>query len=448
MRDAKTQARWTLGILFAINLLNFWDRFIFGAVAEPIRKEWTLSDSQIGWLATAFTLLYAVVGLPLGRLADRWKRPTILGVGVAVWSLLTAFSGLAWNYTSLFGARLGVGVGEASCAPASSSLIGDLYPAHQRGRAISFFMLGLPIGGFIGTWVSGHVAAAYGWRMAFYAACVPGLLLAILAFRLAEPVRGAAEEPGLAEGQHDGSPYWRVLKIPTMRWVIISGALFNFNAYALTTFLPAFLSRIHSLTLKDANTVTAVVYSGVGMLGMLLGGWAVDHWKNRWANFRLLLPAVAFLVNAPCLYLALKRPPGDLTGFIALMAIACLFQFMYYGGVYAAIQDVIPPTLRGTAMAWYFMVMYLLGGSFGPVITGRTSDYFARLAMTAAGASSMTEAFRAAGLHSAMYIIPAGALVLAAVLFAAAKTVGQDMHELRTWMTPGGKLSRAAESEG
>jgi MFS family permease len=448
LRDAKSQARWTLGILFAINLLNFWDRFIFAAVAEPIRKEWLLSDSQIGWLATAFTLLYAVVGVPLGRLSDRWKRPTILGLGVAVWSLLTAFSGMAWNYTSLFAARLGVGVGEASCAPASNSLIGDLYPANQRGRAISLFMLGLPIGGFIGTFVSGQVAAAYGWRMAFYAACIPGLLLAILAFRITEPVRGSAEEPGLAEGQHDGSPYWRVLKIPTMRWIIASGALFNFNAYALITFLPAYFSRIHSLSLRDANTLTAIVHSGMGIPGMLLGGWAVDHMKNRQANGRLLVPALASLLTAPFLYLALRRPAGDLTGFVLLTAVSCLFTFMYYGGVYAAIQDVIPPRLRGTAMALYFMAMYLLGGSFGPVITGRTSDYFARIAMTNAGATSMTEVFRAAGLHSAMYIIPAGALVLSAVLFAASKTVGRDMHELRVWMTPGRKLSRAVESQG
>ena len=449
MADAKSQARWILGILFAINLLNFWDRYIFAAVAEPIRKEWTLSDAQIGWLATAFTLLYAVVGVPLGRLADRWKRPTILGLGVAAWSLLTAGSGLAWSYGSLFAARLGVGIGEASCAPASSSLIGDLYPASRRGRAISLFMLGLPIGGLIGTYVSGQLAGTYGWRMAFYAACIPGLILAILALRIVEPVRGAAEEAGLAEGPVKGSPYWRVLKIPTMRWVILSGAVFNFNAYALTTFLPAFLSRIHSLSLKDANTVTAVVYSGVGILGMMLGGWAVDHLKNRWANVRLLFPAVAFLVNAPCLYLALGRPAGDLAGFIVLMAIASLFQFMYYGGVYAAIQDVIPPTLRGTAMALYFMAMYLLGGSFGPVITGRTSDYFARLALTTAGETSMTEAFRAAGLHSAMYIIPAGALVLAAVLFAAARTVAQDMHELRMWMSrPQEDIPLVAEIEG
>src|SRR5437899_6985043 len=176
----KDQARYTLAILFAINLLNFYDRQILGALVEPIRKQWALTDSQIGWLATAFTLLYAVVGVPFGRLSDRWKRPQLLSLGVAAWSLLTAASGFAWGYGSLFAARLGVGVGEATCAPTANSLIGDLYPAARRARALAFFMLGLPLGNFLGTFASGLIAAGYGWRMAFYVACIPGLFIAAL----------------------------------------------------------------------------------------------------------------------------------------------------------------------------------------------------------------------------------------------------------------------------
>src|SRR5712664_3508488 len=192
------RARYTLAILFAINLLNFYDRQIPGALVEPIRKQWALTDSQIGWLATAFTLLYALVGVPFGRLSDRWKRPQLLSLGVAAWSLLTAASGFAWGYGSLFAARLGVGVGEAACAPAANSLIGDLYPAARRAHALSLFMLGLPIGNFMGSFIRGHVAAAYGWRMAFYVACLPGLLLAVLAMRLFDPPRGASESAPLA----------------------------------------------------------------------------------------------------------------------------------------------------------------------------------------------------------------------------------------------------------
>ncbi len=168
MKAPTIRARYTLAILFAINLLNFYDRHIPGAIVEPLRKDWGLSDAQIGWLATAFTLLYAVVGVPFGRLSDRFQRSKLLGLGIAVWSLLTAASGLAWNYGALFAARLGVGIGEATCAPASNSLIGDLYPARQRARALSFFTLGLPLGGFLGIFLSGRIAAAHGWRVPFY----------------------------------------------------------------------------------------------------------------------------------------------------------------------------------------------------------------------------------------------------------------------------------------
>src|SRR5260370_27013726 len=123
---------------------------MLGALVEPIRKQWALTDSQIGWLATAFTLLYALVGVPFGRLSDRWKRPRLLSLGVAAWSLLTAASGLAWGYGSLFAARLGVGVGEATCAPTANSLIGALYSAARRARALSLSSLRLPFGTCVG----------------------------------------------------------------------------------------------------------------------------------------------------------------------------------------------------------------------------------------------------------------------------------------------------------
>lgn len=435
MNQPKEKAGYTLAILFAINLLNFYDRAIFGALAEPIRKEWALSDSQIGWLATAFTLLYAVVGVPLGRLADRWKRPLLLGWGVAAWSILTAASGFAWNYGSMFAARLGVGVGEAACAPAANSLIGDLYPAARRGRALAFFMLGLPLGNFLGTLVSGHVAAAYGWRMAFYIACVPGLLLALPAMRVLDAPRGAAESSRVAGRLSLGSPYKLVLRIPTLRWIIVTGALFNFNMYAIATFLPAYLARYHSLDLRQSNTAAAIVLGLSGVFGLLLGGWAADRVFTVRANGRLLVCAGSAFLTASCIYLALNLSRGRVIFFVALMGTGCMAGYVYYSAVYATIQDVVQPRLRGTAMALYFFAMYVLGGSFGPVLTGKLSDHFARSAMATAGASTLNEHFRAVGLHSAMYVIPVCSALLVVVLLGACRTVSGDMRELRTWMS-------------
>jgi MFS family permease len=447
--DPRHGARSALIVLFAINLLNFFDRNMFGAVVEPIRKEWALNDSQIGWLATAFIFLYAFVGVPFGRLSDRWKRPRILGIGVAVWSLLTAASGMAWSYSTLLAARVGVGIGEASCAPASSSLIGDLYPAEHRARALSLFMLGLPLGTFFGNLVSGRLAAAYGWRVPFYVACMPGLVLALLALQIPEPLRGAAETAPLAGRPDEGSPYWCVLRIPTIRWLIISGALFNFNMYTISTFLPALLSRYHGLNLKQANAAAAIVLGAVGIPGLLLGGWAADHvFRNR-SNGRLLPASGSLLLAAVCICLALTRPAGSPLSFSLLMGTGCLFCYVYYSGVYAAIQDVVQPSLRATAMAIYFCAMYLLGGSVGPVLTGKLSDHFARLSMITAGESSISDAFRAVGLHDAMYVIPLCSFILSMVLFAATRTVSRDMNELQVWMTqPKGKAPSAAKTVG
>ncbi len=433
-QDQRNHARYALLVLFGINMINFFDRQILAAVTEPIRKEWMLTDTQMGFLNTVFTLIYAFAGVPLGRLADRGSRTKVLAIGVTVWSLLTAASGLAWSYWSLFLARLGVGVGEASCAPSANSLIGDLFPPHKRARAISIFMLGLPVGIFLSNLISGRVAQAYGWRMPFFIAVVPGVLLAVFAMRMHEPKRGAAEAYQIVGHEGEGSPYWRVLRIPTMWWIILSGALHNFNAYAVNGFMPAYLGRYHGLSLQQANTISAFVLGAVGIVGLLLGGWAADWISHKRANGRILLSALSLAVSTPCVYLALGQPKGSLVAFVALMGLGWMLIYVYYVTVYPAIQDVVEPSLRGTAMALYFAAMYVLGGSFGTLILGMLSDHFAKSAMAAAGAVVMAESFRAAGLHSAFYVVPVISLVLAAVLFAASRTVATDMEKLQRWM--------------
>ena len=189
----KKAVYYALAVLFFINALNFFDRQIIGAVGEPIRKEFGLSDSALGALNVAFTLIYAFVGLPLGKLADKFERRKILSVGVLIWSVFTAASGLANSFWQIFALRLGVGIGEASCAPAANSLIGDYFPATKRAKATSVFMLGLPVGLALSFYVSGAVAKEYGWRSAFFVAGLPGLLCVIFAFFIREPIRGAVE---------------------------------------------------------------------------------------------------------------------------------------------------------------------------------------------------------------------------------------------------------------
>ncbi|MDX2044046.1 MAG: MFS transporter [Acidobacteriota bacterium] len=436
----QNQAWFALVVLFLINTMNFFDRQIAASVGKPIIDEFKLTDSDFGNMAMAFTLIYAAVGVPLGRWADRGNRSRILSIGVAAWSLFTAAGAAAWNYLSLFVARMLVGVGEASCSPAGNSLIGDLYPASKRARATSIFMLGLPIGIFLSNMFGGVIAKNYGWRRTLLIAAIPGLILAGLAFFIKEPNRGATEAVKIEHEHHTGwEPYRRVLSIPTMWWIILSGALHNFNAYAVNSFMPLYLGRYHGLDVADAGYVSAVVLGAVGVVGLLGGGLAADWARKKSPNGRMLVSAWSLLISTPCVYLALNVPKGSLTSFMILMGVGWMMIYVYYVTVYPAVQDVVEPSLRGTAMALYFFAMYLLGGAFGAKILGNLSDYFAKQAMTDAGATVMAESFRAAGLHSAFYVAPVVSLILAAVLFAGARTVAGDMEKLQQF------LQRAAE---
>src|SRR4051794_24327381 len=263
-------AGYALAVLFAINLMNFFDRQLLGGVGEGIRREWALSDTALGLLGTVFTLLYAIVGLPLGRLSDRLARRKILAAGVFVWSVLTALSGVARSFSQLIVARLGVGVGEATCSPASTSLIGDLYPSTARARAVAVWMLGLPLGLGLANGAGGWILQNWGWRNAFYLAAIPGILCAIAAWSMTEPKRGTLEQHAVGERVRPGNPYMLVLSTPTMLWVIVSGALHNFNMYALGAFVSPFLVRFHHMTFVKAGWVAACVYgfSGIGGFGI------------------------------------------------------------------------------------------------------------------------------------------------------------------------------------
>jgi predicted MFS family arabinose efflux permease len=431
--DQKKNAKYALAVLFAINTMNFYDRQIIASVSKPIIDEWGLSDTALGLMGTAFIFFYAIVGVPFGIWADYGSRKKLLGFAVALWSLFTAASGLAWGYASLFVARMGVGVGEAGCSPAGNSLIGDLYPANRRGRAIAIFMLGLPIGIFLSNMLSGIIAKAYGWRTTFLVATIPGLVLAFLALKIIEPPRGASEPVKVSEKPSGMLSFLGVLAIPTMWWIIISGALHNFNAYAVNSFIPLYLGRHHGLDIREANLIAAVVLGAVGVVGLIVGGWAADWARKKSPRGRMIVAALALLISTPCVYLAIEQPKGSLIAFMGLMGFGWMLIYVYYVSVYPAIQDVVAPGLRGSAMALYFFGMYFLGGAYGTSITGYLSDRFAMQAMIAAGGTSL-EPFRAVGLQKAFYAVPVVSLILTFVLFAGALTIARDMEKLQKWI--------------
>ncbi|MBX3290841.1 MAG: MFS transporter [Acidobacteria bacterium] len=434
MVDQKTSvtrasAWFALVVLFLINMVNFFDRLIIGAVGEPIRREFELSDASLGLLSAAFTLLYAFVGIPFGRLADRIPRKNILAAGVFVWSLLTFASGFARNFWQIFLLRLGVGVGEASCAPAATSLISDLFPEEKRARAMSIFMLGLPVGIALSFWVSGTVAQTYGWRAAFFVAGVPGILLAAAAMFIREPARGAAA-PQAEPIEKIERPFRKILSSRTMIWLILSGAIHNFSLYALSSFMTPYLMRHHGLEIRDAAIIAMLVNGVFTLPGLLLGGIAGDLAAKWRPNGGLLVVAAATLLSVPLFLAGIMAESGNTSLFLWAMGGAFALMYFYYSITYATIARIVEPQLRGTAMAVYFMAMYLLGGALGPYVVGAVSDHFTQKAATAAGVfettSAALEPFRGTGLQSAMYIVPVLCVALAAVMLLAWQSRSSD----------------------
>ena len=389
-----------LAVLFLVNVLNFYDRQTLAAVLEPLRHEFSLSDTQLGGLFTLFTIVFALAGWPLGKLADTRSRRGLLAWGIAVWTALTGAAGLATSYAVLLATRLGVGIGEAACTPAATSWIGDLAPASRRARAMAGFMMAVPVGIMLSSAIGGAVAQGYGWRAALVLAAVPGLVLAPAVLWLREPPRPVVAEAGAGTGALSAG-FW---------WIAVSGAVVNFALYSFSTFLPAFLTRYHGMSVAQAGAWTGVGSGVSGILGAAAAGLLGDRVKNR-----LWLAAGASLAAAGPVYAAIRMPAGSSAAAVYLAMTGYGLLQMYYGLVYAAIQDVVGPGMRGRAMAVYFMVTYLGGASWGPLVTGRLSDILARRSGLAA------EAARAVGLHDAMYVIPALALVLAVVLWQAGR---------------------------
>jgi MFS family permease len=321
--------------------------------------------------------------------------------------------------------RLGVAVGEAVVAPTATSWIGDLFPPARRSRALALFMLGVPVGGALSYFFSGPVAQAYGWRVAMVLAAAPAIVLMPALLLVPEPRRGAAEETPHVPASES---MWSVLRIPTLWWIIGSGALLNFNMYAIGAFLAAFISRVHHVSLAQSGFFSGVVFMIGGVSGGLLAGAWGDRIVHRRRDGRMLSAAAMAALAAPFAFGGIIVPPGSLLPAIALLTVAYACLNGYYGLVYSSIQDIVPSAQRGTAMAIYFMLMYMCGASLGPLLTGTLSDGLARRAALAAGSGQITETFKAIGLQQAMLIIPLLSIGLAIVLWAGSRTIERDME--------------------
>ncbi len=369
---------YVLGMLVVVYVFNFLDRQIVTILAEPIKVDLGLNDTQIGLMTgLAFALFYTVLGIPIARLADRANRTTIISAALVVWSGMTALCGMANNFMQMLAARIGVGVGEAGCSPPAHSLIADYYPPEQRASALSIYALGIPIGSILGLLAGGWIAEFYGWRMAFFLVGIPGIVLAIFfKWTIREPIRGMSEPAGLPTAQEQpplGETISTLLRNRTMVHLAMGGALTSFVGYGLGQWLPAFFIRIHGLGIAETATYFGLVLGVASAVGTLLGGTMADRLARRGdARMYAWLPAVGVLLAFPFYVAALMSDQPYLA--IAILVAPSLLNSLWLGPAFGTIQNLAPMRMRAMASAILLFILNIIGLGLGPFLVGVLSD--------------------------------------------------------------------------
>lgn len=420
--------RYVIGLLFLIYTSSFVDRQILNILAEPIKTELHLQDWQVGMLAgLAFSLFYAVLGLPLGRLADRatTHRPRLIAVCLGLWSVMTMLCALPVSFIQLALARLGVGVGEAGCTPAAHALISDIVPPERRAAAMGVYSLAIPLGKLLGLALGGWIAQLFGWRAAFLLVGAPGLVLALLAWTtMPEPRRAAGSPTTAAPGGAFSRVLAEVSRIRTFWMTALAGAFMSFLSLGEAAFLGSFLIRVHHFSVGQAGLALGLALGIGGAAGSWLGGRLGDHFGRSDARAYLLLPALAALAGGAVLVGALYLPQP--AAVIALVTVAAALTSSWYGPAYSVIQGLVSPQQRATASACNLLIANLLGLGLGPVVVGLLSDIFNH--GFALGSWTLSPLGPAAGLRAAL-MVSTGAVVIAAGFFAAgAASIRREMR--------------------
>lgn len=366
---------YVLTLLFFVYLTNHIDRQILNILLEPIKEEFGASDFMMGLLAgPTFALFYATAGIPIARLADRASRRNIIAISAAVWSLMTALSGTARNFATLALFRVGVGIGEAGCSPPSHSLISDYFPAQKRGRALGVYAMATQAGSAFGWLLGGWLFYWMGWRWAFVAAGIPGILLALLVrATVREPPRGGMESGPV---DPDQMPFREALRHLFQQrsyvWLQAGGALHAVAGYGLGVWVAPFLIRVHGLEIQVIGTWLGAIALLAGMPGMLLGGLLSDRLSLRDARWYLWIPTLSALVSTPFTIAFLFVANPDLG--LVFYAAHALLGMGFSAPTFAMTQAVVKVRARSLAVAVHLLLVNLLGLGIGPVVIGGLND--------------------------------------------------------------------------
>ncbi|MBY6013542.1 MFS transporter [Qipengyuania gaetbuli] len=375
-RNPRAGAYLTLGLLSLVYMFNYIDRQIVAILAQSIKQDLSLSDSEIGLLSgLSFALVYSTFGIPAGWLADRANRVKVISFSCALWSIGTAVCGLANSFAQLLLARASVGLGEAGGVPPSYSLISDNFPPRQRGMAIAIYSLGLPVGATLGLGLGAWIATIFGWRGAFLAAGLPGILLAALVyFMVKEPPRGefdGAQLPRTSSGTfRETLRTFRRSRLLLMLLLSCAGCSMAFNAFG--AWAPSLLMRAKGMSLEQVATHYSLVMGGALAVGMIASG-ALTRWAGDRIHFYALVPAAGILLALPCFVLGAAS--SGWSSALPLLAIPMAANVIPLAPTMAILQNFVTANQRSMASAIALLVYNLVGTGFGPLYTGAISDF-------------------------------------------------------------------------
>jgi MFS family permease len=359
-----------LSLLLVAYIFNFLDRQILGILAQPIKADLNLSDTEFGAIGgLAFALLYSVLGIPLAYLADKTSRSGVIAASLAVWSAFTALCGTAHGYWQLFLYRLGVGIGEAGGVAPSYALIADYYPPERRARALAIFSLGIPIGLAAGTMIGAYIAKAVNWRAAFIAMGVAGVILApILRYFVRDLPRDRLPQAAAPLA----SVFPMLARKPAFWLLAFASSASSLCGYGLALWTPSVLIRSFGLDLlSTANFLASLLLLG-GCAGVFAGGWLADRLGRMDRGWYAKLPGIAWLITAPTFAAGLLAPNLWLAW--PLLLIPNALNILWLGPVTTAVQHLVPRPMRATASASFLLINNLVGLGVGPLLIGGLSD--------------------------------------------------------------------------
>lgn len=358
-----------LFLLTALNLFNFIDRYVLPGVQPLVQKEFGVNDAQIGFLTTAFFFTYMLAAPLTGWLGDRLPRKPLIIFGALLWSAATLFTAAVHSYQTLLIRHAIVGIGEATFSIFAPALLADFYPEEDRNRVLSIFYVTIPVGGALGYLTGGVLGQHFGWRMPFFIAAMPGVLIA-LGFWLfvREPERGSADSlaPSLNRTTLAG-----LMRNPAFWTATLGLAMWTFAVGGISTFLPTFFVRFAQMSVAKAGTVTGALTVVDGLLGTIVGGWLGQVWLRRNHRALYLVSAWGSLLAIPAAALVFFGPQKM---FLPGAFVAEFFLFLGTGPLNAAIVNSVAASIRSTAISVNLFVIHVLGDAFSPTLIGKVSD--------------------------------------------------------------------------